>query len=87
MQIPIVNDTLEMVSEDVEKRFNELEIWERLETIQPTALLRGLNAEEILEIWGVLLSLRLQWKTKSKRWNKKKYLEYNYNFLQRFIYF
>ena len=42
----------------------DLEVGGRVETIQTTALLRTARIlRRVLETWGDLLSLRLQWKT------------------------
>ena len=55
--VPIVTDALEMA---------DLEVVGRVETIQITALLRTTRIlRRVLEIWGDLLSLRLQRKTLS----------------------
>ena len=48
-----------------------LEISERIETIQTIALLRSARIPRVLETWGDLLSLSLQWKTTSKHWREK----------------
>ena len=46
------------------KGLEDLEVGGRVETIQTTALLRTTRIlRRFLEIWGDLLSLRLQWKT------------------------
>ena len=46
------------------KRLGGLEIGGRVETIQTTALLRMARIlRRVLETWGDLLSLKLQWKT------------------------
>ena len=44
----------------------------KVETIQTTALLRSARIlRRVLETWGDLLSLKLQWETISKRWCEK----------------
>ena len=46
------------------KGLEDLEVGGRVETIQMTALLRTARIlRRVLETWGDLLSLRLQWKT------------------------
>ena len=57
-----------MVPKGLVKRLEELEIRGRIETMEITALLRS---PRILETWGELLSLSLQWKTICKRWCEK----------------
>ena len=58
--IPIMIDALSIVTDAILKGLEDLEITGRVETIQTTTLLR---TARILETWGDLLSLRLQWKT------------------------
>ena len=51
------------------KGLEDLEVGGRVETIQTTALLRTARIlRRVLETWGDLLSLRLQWKTIGYRW-------------------
>ena len=58
--IPIVIVTFGTVI----KGLDDLEVGGRVETIQTTALLRTARIlRRVLETWGDLLSLRLQWKT------------------------
>ena len=46
------------------KGLADLEVGGRVETIQTTALLRTIRIlRRVLETWGDLLSLKLQWKT------------------------
>ena len=61
--IPIVIGALGTVTKGLIKRQEDFEIRGCLETIQTTALLRSARIlRRILETWGDLLSLRLQWK-------------------------
>ena len=85
--IPVVIDALGTIHKDLIRGLEELEIWRRAETIQTTALLRSARVlRRVLEIWGDLLSLKLQWKTISQRWCKKKLTrrKNNYKFKNRF---
>ena len=62
--IPIVIDALGTVSKGLLKGLEDLEVGGRVETIQMTALLRTARIlRRVLETWGDLLSLKLQWKT------------------------
>ena len=48
----------------ITKGLEDLEVDERVETIQMTALLRTARIlRRVLETWGDLLSFKLQWKT------------------------
>ena len=55
--MPIVIDAFGTVTKGLLKRLEDMEVGRRLEAIQ-TILLR-----RVLETWGDLLSLKLQWKT------------------------
>ena len=60
--IPIIIGALETIPKGLVKEQEELEIRGRAQTIQTTALLRSARILRIvLETWGDLLSLRLQW--------------------------
>ena len=60
--IPIVISALGPVTKGLVQRLEHLEIRERVETIQTTALPRSTRIlTRVLEIWGDLLSLKLQW--------------------------
>ena len=62
--IPIVISALGTVIERLVKGLEDLKMTGRLETIQTTALLRSARVlRRVLETWGDLLSLKLQWKT------------------------
>ena len=62
--IPAVIGVLVTVTKGLLKRLEDLEIRGRVETTQTTALLRLARIlRRFLEIWGDLLSLKLQWKT------------------------
>ena len=62
--IPIVIGAFVTVTKGLLKGLEDLEIGGRVETIQTTALLKTARLlRRVLETWGDLLSLRLQWKT------------------------
>ena len=62
--IPIVIGAFGIVTKGLLKGLEELEVGGWGETIQTTALLRTARIlRRVLETWGDLLSLRLQWKT------------------------
>ena len=62
--IPIVIGVFGTVTKGLLKGLEELEVGGRVETIQTTTLLRTARIlRRVLETWGDLLSLRLQWKT------------------------
>ena len=62
--IPIVIGDLDTVTEGLIKGLVELEIRGRVETIQTTSLLGSARIlRKVLETWGNVLSLKLQWKT------------------------
>ena len=60
------------VTKGLLKGLEDLEVGDRVETIQITALLKTSRIlRRILETWGDLLSLKHQWKTISWRWWEK----------------
>ena len=62
--VPIVIGAFGTVTKGLLKGLEDLEVGGRVETIQMTALLRAARIlRRILETWGDLLSLKLQWKT------------------------
>ena len=62
--VPIVTGAFGTITKGLLKGLEELEVGERVETIQMTALLRTARIlKRVLETWGDLLSLKLQWKT------------------------
>ena len=62
--IPIVIGAFGTVTKGLLKGLEDLEVGGRVETIQTTALLKTTRILwRVLEIWGDLLSLNLQWKT------------------------
>ena len=62
--ISIVIGAFGTVSKGLLKGLEDLEVGGRVETIQTTTLLRTARIlRRVLENWGDLLSLRLQWKT------------------------
>ena len=62
--VPIVIGALGTVTKGLLKGLEDLEVRGRVETIQTTALLRTARIlRRVLETWGNLLSLKLQWKT------------------------
>ena len=62
--VPIVIGELGTITQGLLKGLEDLEFGGRLETIQTTALLRKARImRPVLETWGDLLSLKLQWKT------------------------
>ena len=62
--VPIVIGALSTITKGLLKGLEDLEVGGRVETIQTTALLRtGRILRRVLETWGDLLSLKLQWKT------------------------
>ena len=61
---PIVIGAFDTVTKGLLKCLDDLEVGGRVETIQMTALLRTARIpRRVLETWGNLLSLKLQWKT------------------------
>ena len=70
--IPIVIGALGTVTKGLLKGLEDLEVGGRVETIQTTALLKTVRIlRRVLETWGDLLSLSIQWKTISLRWCEK----------------
>ena len=64
MIVPIVIGALGTITKRFLKGLEDLEVGGRVETIQMTALLRTARIlRQVLETWGDLLSLKLQWKT------------------------
>ena len=64
--IPIVIGAFGTITKGLLKGLEAMEIGGRVETIQITALLRAARLlRRVLETWGDLLSLKLQWKTVS----------------------
>ena len=64
MIVPIVIGVLGTVTKGLLKGLEDLEVGRRVETIQMTALLRTARIlKRVLEIWGDMLLLKLQWKT------------------------
>ena len=62
--IPIMIGAFGTVTKGLLKGLEDLEVGGRVETIQTTALLKtGKIPRRVLETWGDLLSLNLQWKT------------------------
>ena len=60
------------VTKGLLKGLEDMEVGGRVETIQTTTLLRTARIlRRVLETWGDLLSLKLQWKTISERWSEK----------------
>ena len=61
--VPIVIGALITITKGLLKGLEDLEFGGRVETIQTTALLRAERIlRQVLETWGDLLSLKLQWK-------------------------
>ena len=70
--MPIVIGAFGTITKGLLKGLEVLEVGERVETIQMTALLRTARILRwVLETWGDLLSLKLQWKTISQHWCEK----------------
>ena len=70
--IPIVIGAFGRVTKGLLKDLEDLEVGNLVETIQTTALLKTARIlRRVLETWGDLLSLNLQWKTISLRWCEK----------------
>ena len=62
--LPIVIGAFGTITKGLLKGLEDLEVGGRVETIQMTALLRTARIlRRVLETWGDLLSLKLQWKT------------------------
>ena len=70
--IPIVIGAFGTVTKGLLKGQEDWEVGDRVETIQTTALLKTARIlGRVLETWGDLLSLKIQWKTISLRWCEK----------------
>ena len=70
--VPILIGALGTVTKGLLKGREDLEVSGQVETIQTTALLRTARIlRRVLETWGNLLSLKLQWKTISQYWCEK----------------
>ena len=70
--IPIVIGAFDTVTKGLLKGLEDLEVGGRVKTIQTTALLKTARIlRRVLETWGDLLSLNLQWKTIRCRWCEK----------------
>ena len=70
--IPIVIGAFGTVTKGLLKSLEDLEVGDRVKTIQTTALLKTARIlRRVLETWGDLLSLKLQWKTISLHWYEK----------------
>ena len=62
--VPTVIGAYGTITKGLLKGLEDLEVGGRVETIKMTALLRkARKLRQVLEIWGDLLSLKLQWKT------------------------
>ena len=80
--IPIVIDAFGTVTKGSLKDLEDLQVGGRVETIQTTALLKTARIlRRVLETWGDLLSLNLQWKTISLRWCEKTLMSNNNNWI------
>ena len=78
--------TFGTVTERLLKGLKDLEVGGRVETIQTTALLKTARIlRRVLETWGDLLSLNLQWKAISLRWCEKLYWVNNNNNNNKFL--
>ena len=61
--VPIVIGALDTITKGLFKGLEDLEVGGRVETIQTTVLLKTARIlRRVLETWGDLLSLKLQWK-------------------------
>ena len=70
--VPIVIGAFGTITKGLLKGLEDLEVGGRVETIQMTALLRTSRIlRRVLEIWGDLQSLKLQWKATSRYWCEK----------------
>ena len=69
--IPIVMCSLDTVTKGLVQELDDLDISGRVDTIQTTALLRSARIlRRVLDTWGDLLSLKLQWETIDQRWHE-----------------
>ena len=72
MIIPIMIGAFGTVTKGLLKGLKDLEVSDRVDTIQTTGLLKTARIlRRVLETWGDLLSLNLLWKTISLRWCEK----------------
>ena len=70
--VPLVIGALGTITKGLLKGLEDLEIGGKVETIETTALLRMARIlRRVLETWGDLLSLKLQWKSISWYWCEK----------------
>ena len=70
--IPIVIGALGTVIKGLVQELEDLKITGRVEVVQTTALLQSARIlRRVLETWGNLLSLKLQWETISVSWCEK----------------
>ena len=70
--VPIVIGAFGSITKGLLKGLEDLKVGRRVGTIQMIALLRTAGTHRrVLETWGDLLSLNLQWKTISLRWCEK----------------
>ena len=70
--VPIVIGALGTISKGLLKGLEDLEVGGRVETIQTIELLRTARMlRRVLDTWGDLLSLKLQWKPISQYWREK----------------
>ena len=61
--VPVVMGAFGTVSKGLLKGLEDLEVGGRVETVQTTALVKTARIlRRVLETWGDLLSLKLQWK-------------------------
>ena len=62
--VPIVIGALGIITKGLLKGLEDLEVGRRVETIQMTSLVKTARIlRRVLESWGDLLLLKLQWKT------------------------
>ena len=70
--VPTAIGAFDTVTKGLLKGLEDLEVGEWVETIQTTTLLKTTGIlKRVLETWGQLLSLNLQWKTISLRMCEK----------------
>ena len=70
--LPIVIGAFGSVTKGLLKGLEDLKVGGRVETIQTTALMKTASIlRRVLETWGNLLSLNLQWKSVSWCWCEK----------------
>ena len=78
--IPVVVGALGTVLNGLERRLEESEIRRKIKTIQTITLLRSARIlKRVMETWGNLQSLRLQWKQKQVGKSRNKSNNNNYN--------